>query len=93
MSTPTKYVYIVTDPEGMAAKQPVHVAEDDAEGWEHVYQLNAERFQTRHAAPPDAQSTMPPVRIRTDTGSAATTGSRRQTQLPPIGARLSWMAL
>ncbi|MBZ6284691.1 hypothetical protein [Streptomyces olivaceus] len=40
-----KFPYIVTDDEGMAAEQPVHVAEYNAEGWEHIYRINAEQLE------------------------------------------------
>ncbi|MFI1734514.1 hypothetical protein ACH40E_35950 [Streptomyces acidicola] len=40
-----RFPYIVTDEKGMAAEQPVHVAEYDANGWEYVYRLNAEQFE------------------------------------------------
>ncbi|MET8676111.1 hypothetical protein ABZW18_00515 [Streptomyces sp. NPDC004647] len=40
-----QFPYIVTDMTGMAAEQPVHVAEYDKQGWELVYQNNAEQFE------------------------------------------------
>ncbi|MGW7579523.1 hypothetical protein [Streptomyces sp. NPDC054765] len=40
-----RFPYIVTDPKGMAAEQPIHVAEYDEQGWEQVYRLNAEQFE------------------------------------------------
>ncbi|MFI9311456.1 hypothetical protein [Streptomyces triculaminicus] len=43
-----RFPYITADDKGMAADQPVHVAEYDDRGWEQVYQLNAAQFE----APP-----------------------------------------
>uniref|UniRef100_A0AAU2ACI4 Replication initiation protein n=1 Tax=Streptomyces sp. NBC_00093 TaxID=2975649 RepID=A0AAU2ACI4_9ACTN len=40
-----RFPYIVMDEQGMAADQPVHVAEYDEQGWELVYQNNAEQLE------------------------------------------------
>jgi hypothetical protein len=40
-----RFPYIVTDDEGMASEQPVHVVEYDEQGWERVYRLNVEQIE------------------------------------------------
>ncbi|MET9954441.1 hypothetical protein ABZ135_23260 [Streptomyces sp. NPDC006339] len=40
-----RFPYITADEKGMASEQPFHVSEYDEHGWEHVYQLNADKFE------------------------------------------------